>query len=169
MQFSSDETHGSIGRCIFFGIQGNIVWKDFNIVEKAGGIGNGITLAKDVTVNSCNLEIHLYWSGKGTTAVPDRDYVIKRGQSGDYQFQLLLALCLIRLDEIFEEENKWNWGTNDKAECDALQCGRLRKEPIWMNDYVSGEGLSEEDDENHTRGFGDAATCTLYIKGSNNL
>ncbi|KAL8131415.1 hypothetical protein AgCh_007375 [Apium graveolens] len=95
----------------FRDVVGNIVWKDFNIVEKAGGIGNGITLEKDVTVNSCNLEIHLYWSGKGTTAVPDRgvygplisaisvipDYVIKRGQSGDYQFQLLLALCLIRL------------------------------------------------------------------------
>ncbi|KAL1821384.1 hypothetical protein ACET3Z_016253 [Daucus carota] len=73
IQFSNDETYGSIGRRIFdVSIQGNIVWKDFNIAEKAGGIGKGITLEKDVTVNSSTLEIHLHWSGKGTTAVPDR-------------------------------------------------------------------------------------------------
>ncbi|WOG98458.1 hypothetical protein DCAR_0417801 [Daucus carota subsp. sativus] len=73
IQFSDDETYGSIGRRIFdVSIQGNIVWKDFNIAEKAGGIGKGITLEKDVTVNSSTLEIHLHWSGKGTTAVPDR-------------------------------------------------------------------------------------------------
>ena len=25
--------------------------------------------------------------------------------------------------------------------------GRRRQEPVWMEDYVSGEGLSEEEDE----------------------
>ncbi|XP_074370492.1 putative LRR receptor-like serine/threonine-protein kinase At1g53440 isoform X2 [Apium graveolens] len=73
IQFSDDATYTSVGRRIFdVSIQGNVVWKDFNIAEKAGGTDKGITLEKDVTVNSSTLEIHLYWAGKGTTAVPDR-------------------------------------------------------------------------------------------------
>ncbi|KAK1404902.1 LRR receptor serine/threonine-protein kinase [Heracleum sosnowskyi] len=73
IQFSDDATYRSVGRRIFdVSIQGNVVWKDFNIAEKAGGTEKGITLEKDVTVNSSTLEIHLYWAGKGTTAVPDR-------------------------------------------------------------------------------------------------
>jgi len=46
--------------------------KDFNIMEEAGGVGKGITKEFDVEVNDTTLEIHLYWAGKGTTAVPDR-------------------------------------------------------------------------------------------------
>ncbi|KAK1404903.1 putative LRR receptor-like serine/threonine-protein kinase [Heracleum sosnowskyi] len=73
IQFSDDATFSSIGRRIFdVSIQGNVVWKDFNIAEEAGGIGKGFTLERDVTVNGSTLEIHLYWAGKGTTAVPDR-------------------------------------------------------------------------------------------------
>lgn len=54
-------------------LQGNEVLKDFNIVEAAGGVGIGIYRDFDnVTVNGTTLEIHLYWSGKGTTAIPDR-------------------------------------------------------------------------------------------------
>ncbi|KAL1821385.1 hypothetical protein ACET3Z_016254 [Daucus carota] len=73
IQFSDDATFSSIGRRIFdVSIQENVVWKDFNIAENAGGIGKGFTLERDVTINGSTLEIHLYWAGKGTTAVPDR-------------------------------------------------------------------------------------------------
>jgi len=42
-------------------------------MEEAGGVGIGITKVFDgIIVNGSTLEIHLYWSGKGTTAVPDR-------------------------------------------------------------------------------------------------
>lgn len=54
-------------------MQGNVVLKDYNIMEKANGVGIGITEDfKDVLVNGSTLEIHLYWTGKGTTAIPDR-------------------------------------------------------------------------------------------------
>ncbi|KAK1375422.1 putative LRR receptor-like serine/threonine-protein kinase [Heracleum sosnowskyi] len=73
IQFYDDETFSSIGKRIFdVSIQGNVIWKDFNIAEKAGGNGKDITLERDVTVNGSTLEIHLYWAGKGTTAVPSR-------------------------------------------------------------------------------------------------
>ena len=57
---------------MFFCQQGNVVWKDFNIAKEAGGNGKDITLERDVIVNGSTLEIHLYWAGKGTTAVPNR-------------------------------------------------------------------------------------------------
>lgn len=47
--------------------------ENFNIVEEANGINRGIYLDFDnVMVNGTTLEIHLYWAGKGTTAIPDR-------------------------------------------------------------------------------------------------
>ena len=53
--------------------QGNVVLKDFNIAEEAKGVGKGITKDfSNVLVNGNTLEIHLYWTGKGTTAIPDR-------------------------------------------------------------------------------------------------
>ncbi|KAF8012644.1 hypothetical protein BT93_I0719 [Corymbia citriodora subsp. variegata] len=74
VQFSDDETFSSLGKRIFdVSIQGNQVLKDFNIAKEAGGVGKGIYRDfDDVYVNGGTLEIHLYWSGKGTTAVPDR-------------------------------------------------------------------------------------------------
>ncbi|GMH24266.1 hypothetical protein Nepgr_026109 [Nepenthes gracilis] len=74
IMYSDDQTFSSIGKRIFdVAIQGNLVLKDFNIMEKAGGVGKGITMDfKDIRVDSSTLEISLYWAGKGTTAVPDR-------------------------------------------------------------------------------------------------
>ncbi|XP_016472465.1 putative LRR receptor-like serine/threonine-protein kinase At1g53440 isoform X2 [Nicotiana tabacum] len=74
IMFSNDSTYSSLGRRIFdVSIQGNVVLKDFNIMEEAKGVGKGITMDfKDVFVNGSTLEIHLYWTGKGTTAIPDR-------------------------------------------------------------------------------------------------
>ncbi|GMH25915.1 hypothetical protein Nepgr_027758 [Nepenthes gracilis] len=64
----------SIGRRIFnVYIQGNLMLKDFNIMENASGVGKGITINfTDIIVNSSTLEISLYWAGKGTTDIPQR-------------------------------------------------------------------------------------------------
>ncbi|XP_019453518.1 PREDICTED: probable LRR receptor-like serine/threonine-protein kinase At1g53430 [Lupinus angustifolius] len=73
IMFSDDQTSSSLGRRIFdVSIQGFKYLKDFNIMEAIGGVGKGITKEFDVDVNDSTLEIHLYWGGKGTTAVPDR-------------------------------------------------------------------------------------------------
>ncbi|KAF5728245.1 LRR receptor-like serine/threonine-protein kinase [Tripterygium wilfordii] len=56
-----------------FSLNGQVVLKDFNIMEVAGGVGKGIVREfDDIYVGDSSLEIHLYWAGKGTTAVPDR-------------------------------------------------------------------------------------------------
>lgn len=49
-----------------------MVLTDYNIAEKANGVRRGIVEEFDVNVNGSTLEIHLYWTGKGTTAIPDR-------------------------------------------------------------------------------------------------
>lgn len=56
----------------FFFNQGNLVLKDFNIMDEAKGAGIGIIKEFDVSVEGSALEIHLYWAGKGTSAIPDR-------------------------------------------------------------------------------------------------
>ncbi|KAM7498587.1 hypothetical protein LguiA_023001 [Lonicera macranthoides] len=74
IMYSNDTTFSSLGRRIFdVSIQGIVVLKDFNIMDEAKGIGEGITMDfNNVTVDGTTLEIHLYWAGKGTTAIPDR-------------------------------------------------------------------------------------------------
>ncbi|KHN42594.1 Putative LRR receptor-like serine/threonine-protein kinase [Glycine soja] len=73
IMFSNDQTFSSLGRRIFdVSIQGIRYLKDFNIMEEAGGVGKNITKEFDVDVDDGTLEIHLYWAGKGTTAIPDR-------------------------------------------------------------------------------------------------
>ncbi|KAL5564119.1 hypothetical protein UlMin_027283, partial [Ulmus minor] len=74
IMYTDDQTFSSLGKRIFdVSIQGSLVLKDFNIMEEAGGVGIGITKTFDnVFVNGSTLEVHLYWAGKGTTAIPDR-------------------------------------------------------------------------------------------------
>nr|GME13100.1 probable LRR receptor-like serine/threonine-protein kinase At1g53430 isoform X1 [Ipomoea batatas] len=74
IMFSNDSTYSSLGRRLFdVKIQGKVVLTDFNIVEEAKGAGIGITkVFDDVLVNGSTLEIHLYWTGKGTNAIPQR-------------------------------------------------------------------------------------------------
>lgn len=55
-----------------FFYQGNLVLKDFNIMDEAKVAGKGISREFDVSVEGSTLEIHLYWAGKGTTAIPER-------------------------------------------------------------------------------------------------
>ncbi|KAG5254842.1 LRR receptor serine/threonine-protein kinase [Salix suchowensis] len=74
IMYSNDQTYRSLGRRIFdISIQGITLRKNFNIAEKAGGVGIGITEVFDnIIVNGSTIEIHLYWAGKGTTFVPHR-------------------------------------------------------------------------------------------------
>ncbi|KAD6794491.1 hypothetical protein E3N88_05387 [Mikania micrantha] len=74
IQYTDDTTFTSLGRRIFdVSIQGELLLKDFNIRERANGTGRGIAIDfNDIRVNGSTLEIHLYWAGKGTTAIPDR-------------------------------------------------------------------------------------------------
>ena len=49
-----------------------MVRKDFNILKEVG-VGESFTLEEpNILVNGSTLEIHLYWAGKGTTAIPRR-------------------------------------------------------------------------------------------------
>ncbi|XP_058103388.1 uncharacterized protein LOC131246945 [Magnolia sinica] len=71
--YTADQTYSSNGRRIFdISIQGQRVLKDFNIQEVAGGPGREIIMPFTTNVTDHTLEIHLYWAGKGTTAIPDR-------------------------------------------------------------------------------------------------
>ena len=56
---------------IWFIAQGKVVLKDFNIAERANGTGKvHVEEINDVLVSGSTMEIHLYWAGKGTNALP---------------------------------------------------------------------------------------------------
>ncbi|KAL0407454.1 UNVERIFIED_CONTAM: putative LRR receptor-like serine/threonine-protein kinase RFK1 [Sesamum latifolium] len=74
--FTNDKTYNSLGRRMFdIYIQENLVWKDFNIEEKARGTGRPVIEYFNATVQDGTLEIRFYWASKGTTRIPNRgDY-----------------------------------------------------------------------------------------------
>ncbi|CAI9295303.1 unnamed protein product [Lactuca saligna] len=66
-------TWRSLGRRVFdIYVQGNRVFEDFDIKREAGGASFS-PVSKEVMVQVSNnyIEIHLFWSGKGTCCVPD--------------------------------------------------------------------------------------------------
>ncbi|PIA33875.1 hypothetical protein AQUCO_03900018v1, partial [Aquilegia coerulea] len=71
--FTNDKTFASLGRRVFdIYIQGKLVWKDFNIVDEAGGVGKAVVKKFTAVVTSTTLEIRFHWAGKGTTVIPVR-------------------------------------------------------------------------------------------------
>ncbi|KAK4285841.1 hypothetical protein QN277_002481 [Acacia crassicarpa] len=73
IMFTADNTFRSLGRRVFdVYIQGKLVQKDFNIAAEAGGAGKAVIKNYTVEVNNSDLEIRLYWAGKGTNSIPDR-------------------------------------------------------------------------------------------------
>ncbi|CAN6272052.1 unnamed protein product [Urochloa humidicola] len=71
--FTDDHTYSSNGKRIFdVFIQGAKVLEDFNIQDEAGGVHRAITKTFTANITDNTLEIHLYWGGKGTTAIPYR-------------------------------------------------------------------------------------------------
>ncbi|GKF16375.1 probable LRR receptor-like serine/threonine-protein kinase, partial [Tanacetum coccineum] len=73
ISYSGDMTFSSLGRRYFdVSIQGVRHLKDFNIVKAAKGVGKGVYIDfENIMVNGSTIDIHLYWAGKGTTAIPD--------------------------------------------------------------------------------------------------
>ncbi|XP_068667298.1 probable LRR receptor-like serine/threonine-protein kinase At1g53430 isoform X2 [Aristolochia californica] len=75
IEFTDNETYSSIGRRLFdVYVQGQPMLTDFDIEKEAGGTGKGFVRNFTAMVSgpSHTLEIHLYWAGKGTTAIPSR-------------------------------------------------------------------------------------------------
>ncbi|KAK4492962.1 hypothetical protein RD792_000289 [Penstemon davidsonii] len=73
IMFTDDRTYSSLGRRIFdVYIQGELVLKDFNIEEEAGGVNRAITRNFTAVVTDSTLDIRFYWAGKGTNGIPVR-------------------------------------------------------------------------------------------------
>ncbi|KAH6780854.1 Leucine-rich repeat transmembrane protein kinase [Perilla frutescens var. hirtella] len=73
IMFSDGRTYQSLGRRIFdVYIQGNLVLKDFNIEDEAGGVNKPLTRNFTAVVADNSLEIRFYWAGKGTNGIPVR-------------------------------------------------------------------------------------------------
>ncbi|CAN1328798.1 Probable LRR receptor-like serine/threonine-protein kinase RFK1 [Linum perenne] len=72
--FTNDRTYTSLGKRVFdVYIQGNVVLKDFNVEDKAGGAQRPLVIPiSNVNVTDNVLEIRFYYAGKGTTRIPDR-------------------------------------------------------------------------------------------------
>ncbi|XP_038900109.1 probable leucine-rich repeat receptor-like serine/threonine-protein kinase At3g14840 isoform X3 [Benincasa hispida] len=73
IEFSNDKSYKSLGRRIFdVYVQKELVLKDFNIADEAGGVGKPLVKKFTVSVTNGTIEIRFFWAGKGTTAVPLR-------------------------------------------------------------------------------------------------
>ncbi|KAK8504731.1 hypothetical protein V6N12_046980 [Hibiscus sabdariffa] len=74
IQFTNDDqSYTSLGKRMFdIYIQGQLVKKDYNIEQIAGGAGIQKVEPFAVNVTDGTLEIHFRWAGKGTTSIPER-------------------------------------------------------------------------------------------------
>ncbi|KAL5577912.1 hypothetical protein UlMin_019611 [Ulmus minor] len=69
------ETWAGLARRVFdIYIQGSLIQKDFEIAKEAGGVERALVKKFNVTVTENNLEIHLFWAGKGTCCIPKQGY-----------------------------------------------------------------------------------------------
>lgn len=67
-------SHSKAGRLFDVDIQGDNVLRNFNIESEAEGVNRAITKEYTAIVNNSQLEIHLYWSGKGSVLYPSVYY-----------------------------------------------------------------------------------------------
>ncbi|KAI3675656.1 hypothetical protein L1987_85248 [Smallanthus sonchifolius] len=74
LEIEDGSTWRSTGRRVFdIYLQGNRVFQDFNIKREAGGASfTPVSRQATVQVSDNYLEIHLFWSGKGTCCVPNQ-------------------------------------------------------------------------------------------------
>ncbi|KAG2717719.1 hypothetical protein I3760_03G189500 [Carya illinoinensis] len=71
--FTNDRSFNSLGKRIFnVYMQDKLVLENFNIEDEAGGAGKPLIKSFTAIVRSGTLKIHFYWTGKGTTGIPDR-------------------------------------------------------------------------------------------------
>ncbi|CAN6683905.1 unnamed protein product [Malus baccata var. baccata] len=68
----TSQTWQSLGRRVFdIYIQGTRRTKDFDISNEVGGVNRAVVRRFNVSVSENYLEIHLFWTGKGTCCIPD--------------------------------------------------------------------------------------------------
>ncbi|KVI10251.1 hypothetical protein Ccrd_011357 [Cynara cardunculus var. scolymus] len=74
LQIENGPTWRSLGRRVFdIYLQGNLVFPDFDIKRAAGGASfSPVSRQETVQVSNNYLEIHLFWSGKGTCCIPQQ-------------------------------------------------------------------------------------------------
>ncbi|KAK8551449.1 hypothetical protein V6N12_040087 [Hibiscus sabdariffa] len=73
IEITNSTKYGTLGRRIFnIYIQDQLVEEDFNIEAEAGGILTPLSKHYNADVTNGELEIHFYWAGKGTQAIPVR-------------------------------------------------------------------------------------------------
>ncbi|KAG6739277.1 hypothetical protein POTOM_056868 [Populus tomentosa] len=72
-EIGMDDSHSwkGLGRRLFdIYIQGEIVLKDFNIKNEAGGSKKALIKAFEANVTNTIMDIHFFWAGKGTCCIP---------------------------------------------------------------------------------------------------
>ncbi|EOY27897.1 Receptor-like kinase in flowers 1, putative [Theobroma cacao] len=73
IEITNNTRYARLGRRIFnIYIQNELVEEDFNIEAEAGGFLTPLTKHYNVNVTNGEIEIHFYWAGKGTQAIPSR-------------------------------------------------------------------------------------------------
>ncbi|KAL6344121.1 hypothetical protein AAG906_029789 [Vitis piasezkii] len=78
------------------------------------------------------------WSGVKPSVDHFRVFVSEESK-GYRLFDPIAKRVVVSKDVIFEEEKQWDWDSEElRQSCD-------RQPPTWMGDYVSGEGLFEDD------------------------
>ncbi|XP_059284914.1 probable LRR receptor-like serine/threonine-protein kinase At1g53420 [Lycium ferocissimum] len=71
---STKDSHSKAWRLFDVDIQEENVLRNFNIEREAKGVNKAITMEYPTSVNDGRLEIHLYWSGKGSVLCPSGYY-----------------------------------------------------------------------------------------------
>ncbi|KAF2305357.1 hypothetical protein GH714_004244 [Hevea brasiliensis] len=75
IMYGENKDPSSKGKRLFdVAIQGKKVFENFNIRESAMGVNKNVTLDFIATVRNHRLEIHLYWTGKGSIRTPMEYY-----------------------------------------------------------------------------------------------
>ncbi|CAH8255529.1 unnamed protein product [Arabidopsis lyrata] len=138
IMFSNDQTYSSLGQRVFdIYVQGILLERDFNIAERAGGVGKPfLRQIDDVQVNGSTLEIHLKWLGKGTNVIPTR------GVYGP----LISAITItpnFKVDTGKPLSNKAVAGIVIAA-CAAF--GLLVLVILWLTGYLGGKEVDENEE-----------------------
>ncbi|CAL9218815.1 unnamed protein product [Arabidopsis halleri] len=138
IMFSNDQTYSSLGRRVFdIYVQGILLERDFNIAERAGGVGKPfLRQIDDIQVNGSTLEIHLKWLGKGTNVIPTR------GVYGP----LISAITItpnFKVDTGKPLSNKAVAGIVIAA-CAAF--GLLVLVILWLTGYLGGKEVDENEE-----------------------
>ncbi|XP_010502001.1 PREDICTED: probable LRR receptor-like serine/threonine-protein kinase At1g53430 [Camelina sativa] len=153
IMFSNDQTFSSLGGRIFdIYVQGNLLERDFNIAERAGGVGKPfIRKINEVQVNGSTLEINLQWTGKGTNGIPTRSVYGP-------------LISAITITPNFKVDNGKELSNGAVAGIVIAACavfGLLVLLILWLTGYLGGK--KEVDENEELRGL-DLQTGSFTLK-----